>query len=392
MNPTETLEEPKSTNWWLPVGIVVLLIVLIGGLAWWQKGRASTDPYKIGFIGPITGSSAKYGSYQAVQLAIDDINNSGGVKGHPIQLVAEDGKCDSASAVSAMNKLIDVDNIKIVLGGHCTPESMAIAPIAESKHVLMVASITTSPTLSQYTNKGDYVVRTSQLSVTQADLVSSYAYNLGLKKVAIVYEQTDYARPIAEKMRDDFTQLGGTAVVYETYAPGTTDFRTILAKVKSQGADSIYLSAQSPDAALNFMTQVKELGLNNLKLFGNDVAGNQVTINSIPDVYEGFVLAVPDFDVTATKTKAFIDEYNSKYKTTELPYGVYTAESYDAVRIVANEMSKDGMDIAKINTDLRGLTNYNGVSGTFSIGKNGDGIRSISLKTIKSGKIVALDK
>jgi branched-chain amino acid transport system substrate-binding protein len=385
-------EKPKKTNWWLPVGIIVILVVLLGGLTLWQNNKASQEPYKIGFIGAMTGPVAKYGSYEAVKLAVDDINNSGGIKGHPIQLIAEDGKCDSASAVSAMNKLIDVDKVQIVLGGHCTPESLAIAPIAESKHILILASITTSPALSQYTSKGDYVVRTSPVSVIQSDIVSDYAYSdLNLKKMAVVYEQTDYARPIAEKMRDDLDKLGGNTAVYEAYNPGTTDFRTILTKIKSSGVDSIYLSAQSPDAALNFMKQAKELGLNNLKLFGNDVAGNQATINSAPDIYEGFVLALPDFDTSTGKPKEFLDKYNAAYNTTVLPYGVWTAECYDAVKIIANEISKRGMDVGKINTDLRSLKDYNGVSGTFSIGSNGDGIRNYSLKIVKDGKIVNLN-
>ncbi len=388
MDSKETLEEPKKTNWWLPVGIVVLLVVIIGGLAWWQQAKAPKEPYKIGFVGAMTGPVAKYGSYEATKLAVDDINNSGGINGHQIQLIAEDGKCDSKAAVDAMNKLIDVDKVQIVLGGHCTPESLAIAPIAESKKVLMLASITTSPALSAYTNKGGYVLRTSPVSVTQADIVSDYSYNkLNLKKMAVVYEQTDYARPIAEKMRDDFNKLGGNTVVFESYAPGTTDFRTILTKVKAQGADSIYLSAQSPDAALNFMQQVKELGLDNLKLFGNDVASIPANIQKQPALYEGFMTALPDFDTSTGKPKAFLDEYNAKYNTKELPYGVWTAECYDSVKIIADQISKNGMDIAKINAGLRSLTDYSGVSGTFSIGSNGDGIRHYSAKIVKDGKI-----
>jgi len=388
MNPKETMEEPKKTSWWLPVGIIILLVIVVGGLSWWQKEKAPKEPYKIGFIGAMTGPIAKYGSYEAVKLAVDDINNSGGINGQQLQLIAEDGKCDSKVAVDAMNKLVDVDQVKIVLGGHCTPESLAIAPIAESKNVLMLASITTSPALSTFTNKGGYVIRTSPVSVIQAEIVSDYAYNkLSLRKMAVIHEQTDYARPIGEKMRDDFNQFGGNTVVFESYTPGTTDFRTVLTKVKSQGADSIYLSAQSPDAALNFMKQVKELGLDSLKLFGNDVAGIPANLQKEPALYEGFMLALPNFDTSTGKPNEFLNEYNAKYNTTELPYGVWTAECYDAVKIIANEISKNGMDIAKIKDDLRGLKDYNGVSGTFSIGSNGDGIRQYEPKIVKNGKI-----
>ena len=274
----------QKTKW--IVGIVIAVILMVWGYSAMKGPGAliSTESIKIGFIGPMTGPSAKYGSYEAVRLAVEDINNRGGINSHPIELIAEDGACNSATAVEAMNKLINVDQVKIVLGGHCTPESMAIAPIAQANKVLMLASITTSPAL---TGKGDYVVRTSPVSVVQADLVSDLAYNtLNLRKMAVVYEQTDYARPIAEKMKSDFEKLNGKIVVFEAYTPGITDFRTVLTKIKSEGADSIYLSAQSPDAVTSFMKQAKELGLDKLKLFGNDVAGNFAKGS-----YDGFIFA-----------------------------------------------------------------------------------------------------
>jgi len=158
---------------------------------------SSVTTYRVAFflnslsliIGAITGPVAKYGSYEAVTLAVEEINNAGGIKGRKINLIAEDGKCDAKEAVNAANKLINVDGVKIILGGHCTPESLAIAPIAEQNRVIMFASITSTPSL---TNMGDYVFRTSPVSVVQSILVANLSYNsLHLRKVAIVYEQTD---------------------------------------------------------------------------------------------------------------------------------------------------------------------------------------------------------
>ncbi len=367
--------------------ISIAIVLVLGGFVYVQTvGKANnTGSIKIGFIGAMTGPVAKEGMYEAVRLAVDDINSKGGINSHPIELIAEDGRCDSKTAVDAMNKLINIDKVKIVLGGHCTPESLAIAPVAQANKVLMLASITTSPAL---TGIGDYVLRTSPVSVVQADLVSDLAYNkIGVRKMAIVYEQTDYSRPIAEKMRDNFSKLTGEVVVFEAYTSGTTDFRTVLTKIKSKGADSIYLSALSPDSTLSFMKQTKELGLSKIKLFGNDAAGMPVNIQKEPKLYEGFVFGLPDFDANATNTKSFIDEYNKKYGTTELPYGIWTAECYDAVQIIANEITKNGMDIVKIKNDLHNLKDYKGVSGTFSIGSDGNGIRDYSLRIVKNGKI-----
>jgi len=175
-------------------------------------------------------------------------------------------------------------------------------------------------------------------------------------------------------------------VVFEAYTPGNIDFRTMLTKVLYNKADSLFLSAQNPDAALNFMKQVKEMGLS-VKLFGNDVAANQAVIDQIPDLYEDFVLAMPDFDLDNPKTKSFVERYNQKYRTKNLPYGIWTAESYDAVWIIKKCIEEYGETPDEIKKCLYNLKDYDGVSGKISIDSNGDGIKRYFLKVVKNGKI-----
>lgn len=362
--------------------IFVCLIIIVAGFVLILNNKEQ-QTIKFGFIGAMSGPVAKYGSYEAVQLAVEDINADGGIKGNPIQLIAEDGKCNSSVAVNAFNKLINIDKVKVILGGHCTPESVAIGPLAEKNKVIMLASITTSPAL---TPMGDYVFRTSPVSIIQSVLIANLVNKLGLQKMAIVYEQTDYAHPIAEKLKEEFSRLDGSIPIYEGYAPGVTDFRTILTKVKAEQVDALYLSAQSPDAALNFMKQVGEMGIK-AQLFGNETAGIQANILQIPDLYEGFILALPDFDTENLNTKAFIERYNKKFGTRELPYGVWTAESYDAVFIIADAVAENSLDVEKIKQYLYNVKDYPGVSGKITIDQNGDGIREYSLKIVRNGKI-----
>ncbi|MEK6924088.1 MAG: ABC transporter substrate-binding protein, partial [Candidatus Micrarchaeota archaeon] len=123
--------------------IVLLAVVVLPTFT--GHSVSGAEPVKIGFIGAMTGSEAKYGSFEATVLAVDEINAAGGINGRRVQLVAEDGKCRAKEAATAAQKLVHVDGVKIILGGHCSPETMAIAPIAEQNGVLMLSSITTSP-------------------------------------------------------------------------------------------------------------------------------------------------------------------------------------------------------------------------------------------------------
>lgn len=342
------------------------------------------EDINLGFIGAMTGSVAKYGAYEAVSLAVDEINAQGGINGRKINMIYEDGKCDAKEAVIAANKLISIDGVRVILGGHCTPESASIAPIAEKNKVIMLASITSSPVL---TNMGDYVFRTSPISTVQSEIVANASYHkLGLRKMAIIYEQTDYARPIAEKMKESFSENGGSVVVYDAYNPGTLDFRTLLAKAKEKGADSIFFSAQSPDSVLAFMKQYQESGTK-MQLLGNEVTSGQILIDKLPQAYEGYVFAAPAFNPESRKTKSFVARYNKKHGTENIPYGIWTAESYDAVWIVRYCIEIYGEDPEEIKECLYNIQDFDGVSGKISIDENGDGIRSYSLKIVRAGKV-----
>ena len=103
---------------------------------------------------PLTGPAAKYRVHESALIAVEEINSSGGVNGKMIELIMEDGKCDGATAARAAQKLISIDKVKIILGGHCSTETLAIAPLAERNKVLLLASTSSSPAIS---GAGEYI-------------------------------------------------------------------------------------------------------------------------------------------------------------------------------------------------------------------------------------------
>ncbi len=367
----------------------LVAIIIIVGLIWLGYSEREVveegEVIKIGYIGAITGSTAKFGSYEAVQLAVEDINNKGGINGKKIKLIAEDGKCDPKSAVDSVNKLINFDNVKFILGGHCSPESVSIAPIVEKNKVIMLASITTNPLL---TDMGDYVFRTSPSSASiEAELIADLAIKEGLSNMAIIYAQTDHAQPIAEKLRDEFTQKRGIVSLFESYLQNNTDFRTPILKAKSENVDSIFLSSQAPDESYNFMKQLRELGIES-RVFGNTASAVQSIIDKNPEIFEGLIVSQPSFDVDNEKTKEFVDKYKEKYNVGNIPFGIWTAESYDAVFILADAIKENGEDVEKVKEYLYQVKDFEGASGKISIDENGDGVREYHPIIIKQGKFI----
>jgi branched-chain amino acid transport system substrate-binding protein len=374
----------KVIIWVVLVVVVVGLLVVFGN----KKELNKDNSIRIGWISDLTGQASKYGSIEAARIAVDEINSAGGIKGRMIELIEEDGKCEATTALNAARKLIDVNKVDYILGGHCSTETITIAPVAEKKRVIMLASISTSPAI---TNLGDYVFRTSPISTQQSEIVARYAINNNIKKVGVIYEIKDYPKPIADAFKKSFEELGGQVSVFDGFSPEENDFRSILSRMKEANVEAIFISPQAPEKASLIIKQINELGLN-VKIFGNEQVGSKTTIDAVGNsAIEGLVFGEPKFDVNDPITKEFIEKYNSRYGTNGLPLGIWTAECYDAVHILADAIDASDDDVEKIKEYLYGVKKYVGASGSFSIDENGDGVREYKLKTIKEGKIIDID-
>lgn len=368
----------KKAQFWTVVILAVLVVIIF------IASSGDSSVIRVGYISDLSGSSKKYGAYEAGKLAMDEINKAGGIDGKRLQIIFEDGKCTSKDALSAANKLIQVDKVKVILGGHCTPESVAIAPVADKNKIVMLAGITSTPLLS---SAGEYVFRTTSVSTVQSTILAEIAVNkLGGKKFAVIYEQSDFARPIAEQFKSDIEAKGGAVNVYEGFGPDVNDFHTIVAKVLNAHVDGVMISPQRPDAGFNIIKQLKEYGVS-AQLFGNDTVANAVLTKQSPWLFEGLIFAGPNYDIVNNPLSkkfngAFIDAFG--YVP---PYGIFTAESYDAVYIIADAIEKYGTNPDKIKKYLSNLKDYEGASGRITINEKHDGVREYVPKIIKAGGI-----
>ena len=369
----------------LYITLVVVLIVVVGGFFALRDGGTQPEVIEIGWVSDLTGPVAKWGTIEAARIAVDEINAAGGINGTPIKLIEEDGKCNPTAAHNAAKKLIEADKVKVILGGHCSPESLAIAPLAEANGVVMLAAVTSSPDL---TDAGDYIFRTTQVSTAQVPVLAEYMKEQGVRKLGVVYEETSYAQPIAEKMKEVFPTIG-EVVAYESYLPGTRDFRTHLTKLKDSGADAVFFSPQDVQVGTTMIQQMYELGLApQMPIYGNEILAGSYVSEQLGSMTDGIVIGIPGYDETRPEAKEFIAKYTNRYGVETLPFGLYTAESYDSVHILADAIREAGMDPDGIRDYLYTVENYAGASGPVTIDENGDGLRAYMLRKFENGELV----
>jgi branched-chain amino acid transport system substrate-binding protein len=299
------------------------------------------DVLKLGIPLPLTGTNAKFGEIEkkSYEIAKDEINAKGGIKGKKVVLEFEDSQGKPEVARSIVERLIDVRKQPVVFGEYSSSCSKAIAAVAEERKVpyLVVTGATDDITQQKY----KYVFRMNPTNAYYATGLMSFLNTVVKPKtIAILYESSDFGTSGAEDMVHQAKKAGMQVLIKEQYEKGAVDFRPILSKVKAARPDVIYMVSYVMDAAL-LMRQIKELRID-AKLYAGGAAGF-----AIPEFVQNAKEA-SELVMTATLWSPQIaypgaTQFAEKYKKLYKDYPSYHgAEAYSALYII-----KDVLDRAK---------------------------------------------
>jgi branched-chain amino acid transport system substrate-binding protein len=372
---TEKADEESTggVNFFLIGLIVVLAIVLLytnrdslsGNAVLGGKGEV----IKLGFMGPLTGDAASYGESirKGVDLALGEANLKN------VEIVYEDSKCEGKEAVSAINKLINIDGVSAIVGEVCSGATLAAAPIAETNNVVMISASSTSPKI---TKEGDYIFRTIPSDTLQGAYAARLITKDGKKKLAILYSNEEYGVGFSEVVKRAFS---GEVVASEAFERGATDLRTQITKVKSAKPDAILVISNSPDASVAALKQIRELRVVGAKIYGSEgLKGPEVAKTKEAE------------GITVTSVTAGSFEFALKYQEeyNEEP-GPFAAQAYDAMSAIARSIKKGASTGTEVKNELYSMS-FEGASGTISFDLNGDVLGNYEVYQLKKGEWVQL--
>lgn len=355
--------------------IVVLLLIAFVFVSMCFAGgnqeESSSESIKIGFIGPLTGDYANYGTLckQAVQMAIEEINANGGVNGVEIKLYAEDSEGDSQKALAAMEKLSSSDKVCAVIGPVLTGEAFSVAERAEAEGIVI---ITPSASHKDITNIGEYIFRTTPSDGLQGEVAGKYWYEvLGYRKLAVLYAKNDYSQGLYESMSEAFTAEGGKIVATATFMVGDKDFKTQLTNLKNTDAEAIYIPDYTAEMA-QILEQASQLGIDKPFLSGDGFLSEE--IYTLAGQYTDGVIYTASAKITESdKNKVFKENYTAKW-------GVgpdsFASNAYDATYILASVIEKVGTNRAAIKKGMQQVKDFEGVNGIINFAENGDLVAS----------------
>lgn len=382
------------------IWVVVLGIVAWAGYALLGSQPASTtdgtetatstpvsaEPIKIGFMGPLSGDAAVYGEpfRNMVDLAINEINVAGGINGAQLTPIYEDAKCTGKDATNAAQKLINSDGVKIIVGPFCSSESLATIPVAEAGQVAILSPGSSSPDL---TGKSRFYSRDYPSDATQGKVLADAAYTIKKwNNVVMIQEQSDYPLGIYKAFSSSFEQLGGKKVAKEEFPTATTDFRSMLTKLKALKPDALFIDTQTPANAERILKQLKDLKWMPKLIINDALSGDPKTVETHKTILEGALAAEFGVDANNPKFQSMLTAYKAKYGV-DVPYQSYAQTEYDAVYIIRDALLAVGNDGAKIADWLKTVKDWDGASGKVTIGADGDRVGGHVLKVIKAGKV-----
>lgn len=373
-------------------GITVIILVILSAYIAFSKGmlsNPSSEIIKIGFIGPLTGDAASYGIpiSNAVRMAVDVVNETGGVNGRPIEVIYEDGKCAETNAANAAKKLVDIDKVRAIIGGVCSGETLAMLPITEKKKVVVLSPSSSSPDLS---GAGEYFFRNAPSDLKSGEkLARMIAEKYEYKKIAIISEETNYAQGLARVFRQSLQKLGVKLVAEESFAPEADDFRSILITIKNAKPEALLVNPQTEVAGGTIVKQAREIGID-AQLFGSNVLSGPRAIEVAEEHIEGLMFVdAPGLSRGNPKATAFLNEYRPKYGEPGVEF--YVGAAYDNVHIIAHAIQTANTNAEKVRDHISAMKHFNGVAGNYRFDENGDpeGIDFIA-KKIENGAVVEM--
>jgi branched-chain amino acid transport system substrate-binding protein len=367
----------------------LLIVVALAAVACRPDREPQTESpaseIPVGVYAALSGSEAAFGqaTVQGVRLAADEINAGGGVLGRKIRLVIEDDQGRPEEAASVVTKLITRDNVIAVIGENSSAQSLAAGPVAQNAGVPMISPSSTNP---KVTKVGDYVFRVCFTDPYQGKALASFVRNnLNARTAAVLRDyKNDYSVGLAEFFTKEFTANGGKIVAEANYVGGDTEFRPQLTAIKSKKPDIVFIPGFYTDVG-QIAIQARDLGITQ-PLVGGDGWDSPTVIEiggaSVNGSYFSDHYFVGD---PRPVVQRFVNEILKRHgKNPEANASL----GYDALKILAMSIEKTGsLDRKAIRDNIAATKDYQGVSGTITMGPDRDPIKPVAMIKIEGGKM-----
>ena len=375
---------------WLRI-LLVLTLAAVLALPLTGCGKEKTETVKIGLVCPVTGSAAAYGEtmVNSAKIAVDEINAAGGVDGkYQLELLIEDDEGTPAKSVTAAQKLINQDGIKVLIGAQASSCTLAVMEVTASAGVPQIAPASTALSIVQLGN--EWIFRNAAADPLQTSQVLAYAIDeLGATSIAILHEATDYGVGGADLLEQYAAEQGIAVTTRESYNTGDTDFSVQLTKIAAGNPDVVMVWGFYSEGAL-ILKQAKQYSVD-VPFMGGTGWASPMLVNLAGDAANGIFFSTPFSPANpAENVQSYVKAYEAACNGSDPDFN--GAQTYDSVYLVKKAIEECGStDSVKIRDAMKNSTEpLHGVSGNIQFDETGEVIKDVNIVTVTNGEHVVV--
>jgi branched-chain amino acid transport system substrate-binding protein len=339
--------------------------LLSAGQSWAQD----KEKIIVGAVLPLTGVLSPYGkpNLEAIQLAIDEVNNAGGVDGRQIELVVEDTQASNTTAINALNKVLRSEPVAIIGPGLGT-QILALQPVTEKAKVTLIGGATT-PGVTKTGAK--YYFRNSGNDAEDKKLMAGFILNdLKKSKVGIVHVMAEWGYQGRDYLSKELKEQGNLEpVAIASYQPTDKDMTAQIESMNSAGAEVVFVQGYPVDESLTLKKFNQLRGTATYVASASTCKAFLRELVTAADV-AGKYCQAPDVLPTQNERPAvqkFVQDYETR---TGFPPDMYIAQDYDAVKMLVDIMKANGVERDAIRDGFKS-TSYEGILGNYKADEEG---------------------
>lgn len=329
-----------------------------------------SEPIRIALVSPLTGDAASYGLevQEGINLAIEQINESGGIEGRPIELDEYDDKCSPTDGATAANAVVSRDYVAVV-GQVCSVAVQAAMPILQQNEVPIIASSASSPALAEIGYEGfNRIVLADDVSVANAVRMAAEVFDY--TRLAALYSADDYGQNLAQVVEGAADEFGIEMVAMEAYTPGqTNDYLPMLSNIAQTDAEAILLGGYDADMGVAVRQSSRAFSGQDIPFVSNNNVQTANFIELAEDAAEGiFISTIYDPSKTTDGNPEFVELFREAY---DKDPGTQGALGWDAIQVLRAAIENNGGETTDLFEAIR-TVEVTGVTGPVRFQDTGD--------------------
>jgi branched-chain amino acid transport system substrate-binding protein len=345
----------------------LLAALAAAGLLIGCGGAEESNEIPIAVVGPVTGQYASFGQQMknGGEMAVDDINEAGGVLGKKLDFTMGDDACDPKQAVAVANQITG-KGVALVAGHYCSGSSIPASKVYAESDTVQISPASTNPALTD-DRAGPNIYRVCGRDDQQGGVAGKYiAENFPGKKIAIVHDKTAYGKGLADEVKKSLNEAGVQEVLYEAYSAGEKDYSALVSKLKQAEVDVLFLGGYHTEAGL-IVRQMRDQGMKTT-LMGGDALITQEYWSITGPAGEGTLMT---FSPDPRKNPAAADVVK-RFKDKGIEPEGYVLYTYAAVQAWAQAAEKAASTAAADVVKALNENEFDTVVGKFKFNDKGD--------------------